>query len=466
MRIIKSFCHTPPAPSLDQNIHEIVFNKPGQSAWPDYTLHIDAHTGRRRTYYQFVDRVFDGMTALGSSLEEGGLGLKGGGLESGEMVGIISENSLDFPALVHSLLSLTTPFALVSFYSTPFELKHALTLAKVTRLFVHPNVLAKVLPVARELGLANDRIHTIGGSPVKGRKSFGDMVRHARVKKMKRLAVRKASRDTLAYLVFSSGTSGLPKGVMISHGNVIFSLYQAIVVAMDAMSVAPPAPPKTPEGIPVTLAFLPFYHSFGLHVIAFRAFMSPTTFVMLNKWNIETALKAIQRYRVTSMNLIPSVVHQLATYPQLGKYDLSSITNMSSGAAYLPPDLADKLLSRLGSDVDLGEGYGMSETTLAALFIPRPGMCGGRAKRLRGSIGILFPGIEARIVREDGTDAEPNEAGELHLRGANMALGYYGNEKANRETFVESTDGEGKLRWLLTGDRFYEDGEGRSEERV
>lgn len=56
------------------------------------------------------------------------------------------------------------------------------------------------------------------------------------------------------------------------------------------------------------------------------------------------------------MNLIPSVVHQLATYPQLGKYDLSSITNMSSGAAYLPPDLADKLLSRLGSDVDLGEG--------------------------------------------------------------------------------------------------------------
>lgn len=102
---------------------------------------------------------------------------------------------------------------------------------------------------------------------------------------------------------------------MISHGNVIFSLYQAIVVAMDAMSVAPvrvlssqaatihlltvgsyqPAPPKTPEGIPVTLAFLPFYHSFGLHVIAFRAFMSPTTFVMLNKWNIETALKAIQR---------------------------------------------------------------------------------------------------------------------------------------------------------------------------
>lgn len=94
MRIIKSFCHTPPAPSLDQNIHEIVFNKPGQSAWPDYTLHIDAHTGRRRTYYQFVDRVFDGMTALGSSLEEGGLGLKGGGLESGEMVGIISENSL------------------------------------------------------------------------------------------------------------------------------------------------------------------------------------------------------------------------------------------------------------------------------------------------------------------------------------------------------------------------------------
>jgi acyl-CoA synthetase (AMP-forming)/AMP-acid ligase II len=455
MHLLKSMFVEPPAPSLDQNIHNIVFNKPGQEDWEDYTLYIDAQTGRKRTYYQFLDRVLDGATALGSPVEQGGLGLglKGGGVDSGEMIGILSENCLDFPALVHSLLAITTPFALVSFYSTPFELKHALTLAKVTRLFVHPNVLSKVLPIAKELGIKNEWIYTIGGTGVRGRKSFSDMIRRVRIGKMKRIGVKKATKDMLAYLVFSSGTSGLPKGVMISHGNVIFSLYQAIVVAMDAMSISPPAVPDTPEGLNVTLVFLPFYHSFGLHIISFRAFMARSTYVIMSQWSIESALQAIQKHRITHLNLIPSVVHQLSVFPNLNKYDLSSLLAIGSGAAYLPPDLAEKLSKRLPKEIELGEGYGMSETTIAAMFSARDGMCGGKARRVRGATGILLPGMEARIVKDDGSDAAKGEAGELHLRGANIALGYWNNEKANKETFIEGG-------WLVTGDRFSRDDEG------
>lgn len=84
--------------------------------------------------------------------------------------------------------------------------------------------------------------------------------------------------------------------------------------------------------------------------------------------------------------------------------------------------------------------------TIAAISRPFPGILGGRGKDVRGSTGILFPGMEARIVRDDGSEAEPNEPGELYLKGDNVTLGYWNNEKANKETFIDG--------WLRTGDRF------------
>jgi len=100
----------------------------------------------------------------------------------------------------------------------------------------------------------------------------------------------------------------------------------------------------------------------------------------------------------------------------------------------------------------INEGYGLSEFTVAVSMRPLPGILDGRAKDKPGSVGILFPGIEARIVRPDGTLAGPNEPGEVLLRGALMALGYKGNEKATRETFVDG--------WVHTGDQMRVDEDG------
>src|ERR1700683_3372341 len=97
-------------------------------------------------------------------------------------------------------------------------------------------------------------------------------------------------------------------------------------------------------------------------------------------------------------------------------------------------------------------GYGMSETTLIACSKPVPGTLDGRAKYVPGSAGILYPGVEARILREDGSHTEINEPGELWLKAENVALGYWNNEQASRETFVDG--------WLKTGDRFLVDADG------
>lgn len=112
---------------------------------------------------------------------------------------------------MHSLIGLTTPFALISSYSTPFELKHALELSRCTRLFVNARLIPAVLPVAKKVGIPSNRIYVLGGY-VKGQKSFSDMIGDAQTNNMPFVSTRPAVKDTLAYLIFSSGTTGLPKG--------------------------------------------------------------------------------------------------------------------------------------------------------------------------------------------------------------------------------------------------------------
>ncbi|KAF5377817.1 hypothetical protein D9615_006732 [Tricholomella constricta] len=423
------------------NAHHIFFGRPDQAEWPDYTLQIDAKTGKKRTFRQFVDRVRVGATALGAPISEGGLGLSG----EKEIVGIMSENSMDYITILHSLLAITTPFALISSYSTPFELKHALELSKATMLFVNARLLPLVLPVAKKVGIPSSKIFVLEGR-AKGRKSFSDLIETAQTRKIPAVAPRDANKDTLAYLIFSSGTSGLPKAVMISHGNIIYSIGQSVVVGTAIAQVYTPPPPKTPEGIPIALAFLPFHHTYGLHTYAFRAFLSPMTLVILSQWDLKLALELIPRYRITAIAMIPSVVHQLVNHPGIEKVDFSSLQTMGSGAAYLPPELAAKITALVPQDSTFTEGYGMSEATIAAIVQPHPGILDGRFQHVSGSTGILLPGMEARTLRDDGTEADVNEVGELYLRSENIALGYWNNEKATRETFVDG--------WLRTGDKF------------
>lgn len=116
----------------------------------------------------------------------------------------------DYIALVHALWALTVPFALLSSHSTTFELEHLLRVSRVTRLFVHPNALDRALLVAHKVGLSADRIHILEGH-VHGRLSLDDVI--TRTRGVPRIKAREAGKDTLAYLLFSSGTSGPPKGV-------------------------------------------------------------------------------------------------------------------------------------------------------------------------------------------------------------------------------------------------------------
>ncbi|KAJ7053848.1 hypothetical protein C8F01DRAFT_1164989 [Mycena amicta] len=440
MHIKSAYPPLPPLPEV--NVHQVLFGRPDQAEWPDFTIHIEERTGHRRTYKEMVTRVGLGVTALGAN----GLGLSA---DAGDIVGLLGDNSLDYIDIVLSLLGVTTPFALISTYSTRFELVHALKLTKVTRLFVDTKLLKNVLAAIEDpdVHLTADNVYILTGPPVKGRQSFARMIDTVRRKNVPLEPIRPATKDTLAYLVMSSGTSGLPKAVMITHGNIICAVYQAIVVRQ----VAEPFLAARKPIHPVTICPLPMFHTYGLHAYIMRVSLAPITYVILEKWNTARYLKAVVKYRATALTLVPSLVHALVNHPDTKKTDLSSVTFVASGAAYLPPELAARMGSLLEKDSEVSQGYGLSEGTMSALTRPFDGML-GMGPPPANTTGILVPGQDARIVRDDGTDAAPDEVGELWLHGGNVALGYWNNPEANAKTFVDG--------WLRTGDQFRADDKG------
>ena len=206
----------------DCNAYEALWNRHQEGGWPDdIIIHIDGSSGTKRTYREFRTRVILGATVLGTPGPDG-LGFKYG---NGEMIGIISYNSLvrevqvgwsfihydlqDCAVLVHSLLLLAAPFALFNPYWTAFEFEHALKLTKPTRLFVEDQLLSTFVPIAKNISMENVYIL---GREIEGLRSFEEMIEGACSRAMPSISPRAATRDTLAYLVFSSGTTGFPKG--------------------------------------------------------------------------------------------------------------------------------------------------------------------------------------------------------------------------------------------------------------
>ncbi|KAI0309887.1 acetyl-CoA synthetase-like protein [Amylostereum chailletii] len=433
-----------PLPDLPNvNYYDAIFGRPEVAQWPDYTVYIDGITGEKWGFKKYRQRIDDAAAALA-----GPLGIK---KENGEVVGVLSENCMDYPTIVMSLLKIAVPVVLFPAFSTSSETTALIKLSEITRLFVSPRLLPIALSAAKEVGLPENKIYILRGRAGR-RVTFSSLVDRAKSNNLK-VDSHPVQTDTLAYLVFSSGTSGLPKGVMLSHRNLCYSALQPAMMLMEIENVAPQPSPKTPEGIPVTIAFSPMYHAMGLHLFITRLPLSPATCIVLPKWEVNKVLDIIPKYKVSTVQFVPAQVLQLLNSPRFAKADLSSIEGAGAGAAYLPVEFRDRLVQRLKLPWFL-EGYGMSECTVSAIAATFPGSFGGKLEYVSGMTGVLLAGMEARIVREDGTDADFGEPGELHLRGGNVGLGYWKNEKATRETFLPGG-------WLCTGDRFKADEAGR-----
>jgi acyl-CoA synthetase (AMP-forming)/AMP-acid ligase II len=231
------------------------------------------------------------------------------------------------------------------------------------------------------------------------------------------------ARD-LAVLPYSSGTTGLPKGVMLTHRNLVANIVQTNA-----------AMPMEPDD--VVIGVLPFFHIYGMTVIMNMGLWHGATIVTMPRFDLGQFLELISKHSVTGAYVVPPIALALAKHPAVGEADLSSLRFIMSGAAPLGPELTDQVASRL--DVPVTQGYGMTELSPVSHFCPLDSI-------KPGSIGPEIPGTESRIVDpESGEDVGPGERGELWVRGPQVMVGYLNNEEATKETITE--DG-----WLRTGD--------------
>jgi acyl-CoA synthetase (AMP-forming)/AMP-acid ligase II len=240
--------------------------------------------------------------------------------------------------------------------------------------------------------------------------------------------------SAVALLPYSSGTTGLPKGVMLTHANLIASVRQ--VRSGLRMSERD-----------TTLAVAPFFHIMGFVVSLAVPLASGATVVTMPRFDLERFFAAIQYHRVTILVVPPPIMAALARHPMADDYDLSSVELIVSGGAPLGADLQRVVAARLPHAV-VGQAWGLTETTVGATMPDR------KLGSEPGSVGRVMPNTELRVVEPDtGRDLGTGERGEMWVRGPQVMTGYLNRLDATDETI----DADG---WLRTGDLGYVDGDG------
>ncbi|MFT5679946.1 MAG: acyl-CoA synthetase (AMP-forming)/AMP-acid ligase II [Myxococcota bacterium] len=238
--------------------------------------------------------------------------------------------------------------------------------------------------------------------------------------------------EHVVVLPYSSGTTGFPKGVMLTHRNLVANLLQTeghLALAEDEISYA----------------VLPFFHIYGMQILMNFMLCQGVTVVTVPRFDLVQMLTLTQQYRISRLYLVPPIVLALAKHPIIAKFDLSSVRQIFSGAAPLGGEIAEAAASRLSCSV--AQGYGMTELSPVSHLVEE-------SEYKAGSVGTLVADTQARIIDpETGKDVAAGLPGELWIRGPQVMKGYLNNPEATAATI----DAEG---WLHTGDVAVRDEDG------
>ncbi len=347
-------------------------------------------------------------------------GLQDLGLRKGESVGIYAPNSIEYAVALHGAIMAGAIVTTLNPLYREREVEHQLHDAGSKIVFT----LSALVPVVDEAKAhlpKLERVIELEGVWDMAKGAVGDPAPVA-IDPLKDIAV----------LPYSSGTTGLPKGVMLSHQNLTANIRQTIALGMTTESA-------------VVLDFLPFYHIYGMMVLLNSGLATGATQIILPRFDPEAALSIIQEHNVTDLYCVPPVVLALVHMPRLEEFDLSSLRFLMSGAAPLPAEVGRQAGEKLKCIVM--EGYGMTEaspiTNVNPLASPRAGTVGPP----------VADTIEKVVSLDDGRELPVGEIGELLVYGPQVMLGYWNNPAATAETLT--SDG-----WLRTGDIVSADADG------
>jgi len=376
---------------------------------------IDGSTGREWTYGQVKEAIYRAAAGLASR-----------GFRKGDVFAIYCHNAPEYAIAFHAAVLLGGVVTTINPLYTAGELRIQLRDSGATYLLTADGALDRALEAAHDSNIreifAFERAP--GVTPFQQLLHSGGTVPEVVIN----------PREDLAALPYSSGTTGLPKGVMLTHYNLVANLLQIEGTAHNR-------PDDT------LICALPFFHIYGMVVILNLGLYQGATIITMPRFDLEHMLKLMQDYRVTFAHLVPPIMLALAKQPVVDHYDLSSLRTIFCAAAPLSRDLLTACASRLGCFVK--QGYGMTEAS------PATHMCADEPERVKtGSVGVPVPNSESKVVDpESGKILGPNQEGEICIRGPQIMLGYLNNQEAT----AHAIDPEG---WLHTGDIGFADEEG------
>ncbi|HKS45951.1 MAG TPA: AMP-binding protein [Amycolatopsis sp.] len=387
----------------------------GAERFGDKVALIDGQTGERVTYAELRELV-----------EAGAAGLHRLGVRPGDVVALMSHNQPRFAIALHAAIAAGAAVTPINPVLTSGELIKQLAGARAKVLITAESVVDKALEAAASAAVGH--VFVLGERD--GVASFDELLTKGSAP---RLDLDPAT--TVAVLPFSSGTTGTAKGVRLTHRNLVANLTQT----RAGWRIGPDD---------VQAAVLPFFHIYGFTVILNSGLLGGATVVTLPRFELNGYLAALERHRVTRVYFAPPIVLAMATAPEVGQYDLSSLEYAFCGAAPLDVDVSERAEERLGCLIR--QGYGMTESSPGTHQVFDDDF----ATTPPGCVGRLSPNTEARVV-QPGTDEDVEEGmtGELLVRGPQVMAGYLDNPEATAETITNG--------WLHTGDLARVDPAGR-----
>ncbi|KAF2631583.1 acetyl-CoA synthetase-like protein [Macroventuria anomochaeta] len=349
-----------------------------------------------------------------------------------EVLALYTPNDIDVPPIIYGTFfagGIVTPAN--PGYSAD-ELAYQLLNSEARALVTTKAFLKTALEAMKKVGMPDDRVIILGAE-----RDDTHRVKHwTNIRKTSgalRYRRKKAKPEDLAFLAYSSGTTGLPKGVMLTHRNIVADLLQI------KGSVGHWYNSKDDK----FLGVLPFFHIYGLTGLVHQILHRGIELVVMPAFDMETFLRTIQEHRITFIYVAPPVIVRLARDKMVDKYDLSSVKMITSGAAPLTKELVDAVHKRL--KIKINQAYGLSETSPMTHAQPWD-----EWYTTVGSVGKMFPNMRAKYISSSGAELGPGKVGELWMSGPNVFKGYWKNDAATKDAIT--SDG-----YFKTGDIGFQD---------
>jgi acyl-CoA synthetase (AMP-forming)/AMP-acid ligase II len=415
-----------PFPEVDipsASVYDFLFDRIGEEDLDRVAL-VDAKSGRETTYREMIARV----DAFAGALTGRGIGV-------GDVVGLLSPNSSGFAVAFHGILRSGATATTINALFTAKDIAKQLTDSNAKMLVTVTPLLAQAKEAAAAVGLADSDLVVLDGEghEIAGHPNAADLMEPG----LPAPDVSFAPSSHLAVLPYSSGTTGNPKGVMLTHRNLVANVAQ--IRPLHGMIADD-----------VVIAVLPFFHIYGMTVLLNAALHARARLVIMPSFDLTEFLGNIANHKCTIAFIAPPVAVALAKHPLIDDYDLGSLNVVMSGAAPLDADLGEAVADRLGCRVV--QGYGMSELSPVSHITPfDAGAHDVQGAAPLSSVGWTVSNAASKIIDpETGDEIDvPTEGlsktGELWFKGPNVMAGYLNNDSATKETI----DDDG---WLHTGD--------------